>query len=705
MTRQDGTFRAALCLSAAGLAAAVPAHAQEVGPPEPQSESEPIVITGTRMEAVLADEPYTVSVIDFEALERDLPRTVPEALDEIPGVMVQKTAAGHGSPYIRGFTGNRTLLVIDGIRYNNATYRDGANEYFAQVDPFTLERIELVAGPASALYGSEAVGGTLALSTRAPALFGKEGAYVGGEQVLRASSGDASLVSRTAIDLGEGGKWGFRGGVTARDYGDIRAADFGRQPYTGYREAAADGRLDVVLSPGWTATFAHQTLWQDDVPRTHSTLFAVPFERTVAGDDRSREKDHIRSLTYAKLNGEPGRAWLDDLEVTLSRQTRRESELRVRGDGRRVLQSFDSDLTALSAVAVAPPGTASVMYGFDLSHEGVDSARTDTDPLRGIVRRRLQGPVGDDASYAQAGVFGRVDLLLGERLKLEAGLRFSRVAARIGTFADPVTGEARSFKGDWSDLSGTLRAQYRVGAHRLWAGYGRAFRAPNIADLSRFGASRSTEIEVASPDLGPERFDTFELAWRYEGDALELGASAYTTALIDYIETVPTGRMREGLVEVAKQNAASGRVNGVELTARARLTSALSLQGNATWLEGHLTSPTTGGEVREPISRIQPLTANLALKWERDTHWLRADLRLAGRADELSSGDLLDRERIPPAGTPGYALLGLAAGIQLAERIEATLALENLLDEAYRVHGSGTNEPGRHVRAGLRFSF
>ena len=664
-----------------------------------------IIITGTRADRPLEEEPYVVQVVDLEQLERNLPRTVPEALDGLAGVLVQKTASGHGSPYIRGFTGNRTLLVIDGIRYNNATYRDGANEYFAQVDSFTLGQIELISGPASALYGSEAVGGTVSLTTRPSSMRLQDGGWIDGEQVLRYSSGDRSITSRTAFDLGEGGKWGFRGGMTARQYGDVRASQLGRLPYTSYSETAFDGRLDVAISPDWTATFSHQTLWQDDVPRTHATVFSVPFAGTEAGSDLLREKDHERSLTYAKLRGETSSAWAETLEITLSHQTRTEEEERVRSNGRRIDENFSSELTALSGVATGTAGQLALTYGVDFSRETIDSGRFETDPVTGSVTIRLQGPVGDDASYEQAGLFLRGDWSLGDNWLLETGLRFSHVASRIGTFADPITGDARAFRADWSNLSGSLRAQYQSDDHRFWAAYSRSFRAPNIADTSRFGASRSSEIEVASLDLEPEKFDTFEAAYRFDGGAYSLGATAYTTALIDYIDTVPTGRMREGLIEVAKQNAASGRITGIDLFARAALASELTLEGNLTYLRGRLTSLTAAGPVREPISRIQPFTVNLAMEWERGADWLRAEARLVQRADELSSGDLLDTQRIPLAGTPGYALLALRGGTELTQGLELTLALENLLDEAWRPHGSGTNEPGRHVVAGVHLRF
>jgi len=86
----------------------------------------------------------------------------------VPGVMVQKTGHGQGSPYIRGFTGFRTLLMIDGIRLNNAVFRDGPNQYWNTVDPFSIERLEVVKGPSSVLYGSDAIGGTVNVITRGP---------------------------------------------------------------------------------------------------------------------------------------------------------------------------------------------------------------------------------------------------------------------------------------------------------------------------------------------------------------------------------------------------------------------------------------------------------------------------------------------------------------------------------------------------------
>ncbi len=664
-----------------------------------------IIITGTRSDREIEQEPYSIQVIDQTQLERELPRTVPEALGELPGVLVQKTASGHGSPYIRGFTGNRTLLVIDGVRYNNATYRDGANEYFAQIDNFTLSQIELVAGPSSALYGSEAVGGVLNLTTRPTAMAGEAGQYAAGEQVVRYSSGDNSVTSRSAFELGKGGEWGLRGGFTLREYGNVRAADLGTLPYTSYGQRAANARLDLALSPTWLVTLNHQSLWQDDVPRTHSTVFSRSFAGTSVGSDLLREKDYDRSLTYLKARGSTASDWLQSIELTLSHQARREREDRIRADGMVIDQGFDSDMLAFSAIANAELGPLNLTYGLDVSREWIDSDRTDTDPVSGMTLIRVQGPVGDDAHYDQAGLFVRAIRTISPTLSIEVSFRGSLVAVDIGRFADPLSGAAISFDDNWSNLSGSLRAQWQDQGHRIWAGYSRSFRAPNVADISRFGRSRSNEIEIASLTLEPETFDTLELGYRYQSDGVRIGANLYRTSLNDYIATVPTGQVRNGLIEVAKRNAAAGHISGAELWLDAELGSGFSLEGNATWLRGRLTVPGLAGPIEEPISRIQPLTGNLALAWERNNVWARAEIRLVDRADQLSNGDLLDTQRIPPRGTPGYSLINLRAGASIARGLNLTIALNNLLDEAYRAHGSGSNEPGRHIVAGISARF
>jgi len=148
----------ALCLLAGELVQASGSSATSVD----AYDLDEIIVTASRRSEKAFVVPYTVNVQDArELIENRQVRTLAEALRELPGVMVQKTGHGQGSPYIRGFTGLRTLFLIDGIRLNNSTFREGPNQYWNTVDPFSVQRLELVKGPSSALYGSDAIGGTV----------------------------------------------------------------------------------------------------------------------------------------------------------------------------------------------------------------------------------------------------------------------------------------------------------------------------------------------------------------------------------------------------------------------------------------------------------------------------------------------------------------------------------------------------------------
>ena len=243
----------------------------------------------------------------------------------------------------------------------------------------------------------------------------------------------------------------------------------------------------------------------------------------------------------------------------------------------------------------------------------------------------------------------------------------------------------------------------------MWAGISQSFRAPNIADLSRFGKSRSDELEVASTDLNPEHFITYEIGSRIQKNNYQLSSSYFYTDIDQFIISMPTGIVIDELTQVSKQNSSAGYIHGIELDGNYQLSKNWQLLGNMTWLEGKLENYDTDSDslITEPMSRMMPLTFNLALAWEQTEkqQWLRVAITRSEKADKLSSGDIADTERIPPGGTPAYTLVNISGGQAISKNINATLEINNILDNAYRNHGSGSNEPGRSLIAGLKINF
>ena len=676
---------------------------------------ETVSVTSPRIDPAAAALPYSVSTLSRGEIAEQLARNLPEVLAQTSGVLVQKSGTGQGSPFLRGFTGYRTLTLIDGVRYNNAVYRDGPNEYFSLIDFDALDTVNVIGGPASVLYGSDAIGGTLNLHTKSS---GYEDAATGtrflhGLQRFTAATADNSRQSRTELRAGSGGRWGIHAGVSMRDFGNVDAAGIGKQHHTTYGETGWDMRADARLTDDWQLSVAAQTLTRDDVWRTFATVFANGYAGTSRGTDRRRLKDQQRQFTYARVSGNPRRSFADNVQLTLSRQRWDEDGDRVRGDGGRNREFFRSTMLGLDLRLDKQFGSGAIVYGYDYYRDDIDSSRLDIAADGRSAVRRIQGPIGDDARFIQQGIYGEAILAFAHGLRLDLGGRYTQVAADVGRYEDPLTGRPASFDDEWRELVGSIRASYTGGDSfpgTAWIGLSEAFRAPNIADVSRFGASRSNEIEVAATGLDAENFLTAELGARIAGARASGSATAYYTRIRDFITSTPTGRQISGFTEVTKQNSARGHLKGVEFAARVTVVPGVDAWANVTWLDGELETIAdlaSSERITEPLSRGMPLTSNAGLRWQSGDGRRRAglDLTVAATADRLSAGDRNDTQRIPPGGTPGYTVVDLMGAVRVHRHVDIVARLENILDEDYRAHGSGVNEPGRGLSVAVTFTF
>ncbi|HKJ90819.1 MAG TPA: TonB-dependent receptor, partial [Oceanipulchritudo sp.] len=380
-------------------------------------------------------------------------------------------------------------------------------------------------------------------------------------------------------------------------------------------------------------------------------------------------------------------------------------------------RGFDLDTLALIVRASAwDERLFRVEYGFEGYRDFVDSFRVRINPQTQERRVSIQGPVADDAIYDLAGFYFKGFWQAKPSLMCTLGTRFTHARAAADRFEDPFTGQVSRFSGNWSNLSTSLRTIWRpLPRLRLSGGISQGFRAPNLSDLTRLDLARSGELEIPSPHIGPESFWTAEFGTSLESGPLLLHLAVYHTKIRDLIVRTPTGRLiREGpstLFEVAKTNAGHGWVRGLEVSASMRLRDAWLLTGNVSWLDSELErfSDTSSQplRIREPLSRMMPPTANLSLRYSPPGKaWSVEGLfRGALKQNNLSESDQRDSQRIPPAGTPGYALVDLLFSGSFNSHYHLALKIENIFDKAYRVHGSGINGAGRNVIVSLVISY
>ena len=689
-----------------GSASEEPEKESEADQSPVMSVSDEIVVTATRKKKNLYDAPSSASIVSEKKVEESLSRSLPEALATVPSVMVQKTAYGQGSPYIRGFTGFHNLMLVDGIRLNNSVFRSGPNQYWNTVDHLLTNRLEVVRGPSSVLYGSDAVGGVVNLITRSREEYEPE-FDLGGELFFRWSEAENSFTERLQLEGNAGEKFGWLGGITLKDYGDLTAGQHTRkQEYTGYDELDGDLKVDFALSDATSLTMAWQRVSQDEVPRTHKTIHAVPFHGTTVGKELRRELDQDRELIYGRLTMDDFPGIFDRATFTLSSCEQNQERDRLRTGQRQDISGFDVQTYGASMQFELDSMLGDWTFGAEAYRDNVDSFRRNY--VAGVsTGDDIQGPVGDRAEQSQLGIYIQNEKSFGD-LDLITGVRYNRSSTRADRVEDPVTALPMSVKERSGAMVGSLRAVYHLNDFwNLFGGVSQGFRSPNLMDLTSL--DDTSAVEIPSPHLDPEYFTAFEVGVRTRVNRVEAQAAIWRTQIDDMIVQSPTNRPGPTQV-VRKDNVGDGYIHGIDAEVAWNFRDSWTALCGFTWMNGkvdQLNEDLNYKIVDEPVSRMMPFSGFTALRYEppESDYWALFETIISDEQDKLALRDVGDTSRIPEGGTPRYTVYNLRAGWDLTEDLSMVAALENITNKNYRVHGSGINEAGRNLVLSFRLRF
>ena len=229
--------------------------------------------------------------------------------------------------------------------------------------------------------------------------------------------------------------------------------------------------------------------------------------------------------------------------------------------------------------------------------------------------------------------------------------------------------------------------------------------------MTRFDTARSNEFEVPAVGLDAEHYTSYELGVRVNYAGLSVEGAGYYTSISDQIQRLLTGAETiDGEQIVTKANVGDGELYGIEIKFDWALSSHWLAYGHYAWLDGEITAEAQSGQTLEKgnHSRMMPSNYRAGLRYRSqrpNRWWVESELSRVADADQLSVRDIADTQRIPPGGTPGYTLWHLRGGFDISAALAVNLALENLSDENYRVHGSGQNEPGRNFIVAIEYAF
>ena len=662
------------------------------------------------------DSKQSTDVLDRRLMQERLQvRSMPEALEETPGIGVQKTGPGQGSPFIRGFTGFRNVMLIDGIRLNNSTFREGPNQYWSTVDSFLVDRLDVIRGPSSVLYGSDAIGGTVYAHTIEPSL--EKGTHFHSRSASRYASAEQSVAARQEFS-GNADDFGWAGGVTYRHFGEIIGGKhYGLMRNTDYNEYGADLKFLVKLDTHTTLSIAAQHFRQNEAPRWHRTVDSRSWHGSTAGTEVRDDFDQERNLYYLQYRWTPENSFLDALTASLSWHRQAEDEIRVRtvgGNLTREYRAFTVNVPAFWLQMGKETGAGYFTIGGEVYHDRVRSNGKNTNLVANTTTVLGRGPVADDARYLMYGVYLQDDIKVGA-LDITGGIRYTGIHARANE-VDPFPLDAvivPDLDDSYAALTGSLRFLYHVGEHwNLIAGWGMGFRAPSLDDTTSTQASANGGQDLPSQDLEPERTHTFDVGVRTRYDSFEASLFGFYTRMNRFIQRVNVGdQTGDGLPDFEKENVSRGRVYGAELSTLVRLTDEWSVFATGGYAVGDVQQIVTQVPRtlrRAPLSKVAAPMGILGLRFEPRNSgiWVEGLITAADHQKRVSLADQTnDTQRTPPGGTPGYAIYTIRGGYRINENFTVHAAIENIADRDYRFVGSGQNEPGTNFVAGLDVRF
>ena len=681
-----------------------------------------------------------VSRISATSIARRVPANAATLLWRTGQVMIQQSQQGGGSPILRGFEANRILLVVDGVRLNNAIYRSGHLQNAMTVDPFAVGSTEVRHGAGSVQFGSDALGGVIHYHTRNPSWQNGTKARA---QVVAGSVNRGSLF-HADVETTRNNLASFTS-VSHRRFGDLRMGRWRPHGHEEWGKVAwlvrsnvqglnvediAEENEDENLQPG---TAYHQTdvvqKLRYGTPKSHvelnlqhSTSSNVPrFDRlndlSSDGGPKWAQWDYgpqQRSLAALKF-----RSQVQGLgNVTLLGAWQQVSETRLKarfGDSSREVQDEQVGVGSIQLDIDQRLGPWQLAYGGSWNHNNVNSEAWNERRADGFLlpESALTRYPNGGATMGSAAGYGGLSRRWG-RWNMQAAARYTRgwLAAQF----EDQPGLALPFSSvgyNRGALTGSATAQWQAnGQFNAHATLASAFRNPNVDDVGKVRAKDGFAV-VPSDSLMPERLYNAEMGavWRSKSRRVSVQATGFETALLGAIQPVNSALQLddgtwtdtivvEGDTNSVQVNANTGRarIRGVQGQVRFKL--------NPGW-RGRLTVNLTRGRDADnaPLSHIPPAfgACMVSRSWDWVTLNMHGHWSAAKRLEDYGPGSTDNLAEATSEGTPSWWTMGLDVEARLTTRTALSLGVHNALDRHYKVFASGISAAGRDLRIGWRW--
>ncbi|WP_236973341.1 TonB-dependent receptor [Maribacter sp. 6B07] len=707
-------------------------------------ELDEVVMSVSKWEQQKRDIPNKIISLDARSITFTTPQTSADLLQNSGKVFVQKSQLGGGSPMIRGFATNRLLLSVDGVRMNNAIFRGGNVQNVISIDPYTIKNTEVIFGPGSVIYGSDAIGGVMNFYTNKPMLSESDSLLVSGKANYRFSSANNENTLHADVNLGLN-KWASFTSMTYNNFQDLRMGSHGPDSYlrnnyvqtvNGVDELVENRNPKKQVTTGYDQInmmqkflFKPNSKWDLNLGAYYSeTSNYSRYDRLIRPTSdglglRSAEWYYGPQKWFmgnAQLLKKGNGKVYDGLKLGMAYQFFEESRINrdfqddIRNTTKEQVDAYNFNVDFENKKI----GDFKLYYGSEYIYNKVRSNGFDLN-VSTNEKTNAASRYPDGSSWQSLAGYVNGEYKAKPNFTLMSGLRYSHVW--VNAVFDDTFYNFPFEKADLSTgaLTGSLGFSWFPRANlQVTLNGSTGFRAPNIDDVGKIFDSEPGSVVVPNPDLEPEYAYNAEIGvQRNINDKIILKGAAYYTYLVDAL--VRRDFSYNGISEImyggelsnvqAIQNAAKAYVYGFEFGLEAYLSEQWSLSSNLTLTEG-VEEEDDGTETA--ARHAAPTFGDFHIVWKNQR--IRTDL-FVNYNGEVAYDDLAMSEQekdyiyaIDENGnpfSPSWYTLNFRSQYDVSRTIKITTNVENFTDQRYRTYSSGIVAPGINVILGLGYYF
>ncbi len=694
-----------------------------------------VVVSANKWEQKAKEIPMKVVRIKTDAIRQSTAQTTADLLKSSNQVFIQKSQMGGGCPMIRGFAANRVLLVLDGVRLNNAIYRSGNLQNVINIDPNSLEETEVILGPGSVIYGSDAIGGVMDFHTIKPKFSTSEKLNTFLNYKNRLASAGRETTNHVDYNIGSE-RLSFAGSLSYSKFGDLKMGSHGydsylrpnyvihkdgkdkivensspeKQLFSGYNQFNSVQKIRYKVSENTDLSYGFHYTISSDIPRYDRLIQTKKGKLKYAEWYYGPQKLQLHTL---KLQTRAANLFYDSFRLTAGYQHYEESrndrklnkpELRIRTE--------KLDIFTLNADAEKRfNDNIQFFYGAEYTHDKLGSSGYKKN-IKDYTRKEIASRYPDNSKLRSMAFYGNLKWKFAVNWVLNTGMRYSHSWINAGLDKNFYDFPFSNLDMNTGAVNGCLGIACETSNGWLFKLNGTTgFRAPNIDDAAKVFDSAPGKVVVPNKNLKSEYI------YNLEADiSKKIGRSFYFDFNVFYsyldnamtradytfngLDSIPyDGEMSRVQAIVNRDNA---RVRGMSVLAMAELSDKLMLKGQINY---------TKGEYKDgsPVRHVAPVFGILELNYKTKRIQSKLSAEYNG---EISYKNLADSERSKAylyaeddAGnpySPEWVTLNWHNNIAVTRRLALNFAVENILDKRYRPYSSGICAPGRNFIAGVR---